>query len=780
MTGARVRLGTKAESLARLAPLITTARVLPMTYFSLGQWRAERESVLDRVLDLPWADGVLMVRSSASTEDSAAGSQAGRFRTLPGLRGRAQIATGVDQVFASYDAERPGDQVLVQPQLADAPMSGVACTRDPSSGAPYQVVNWVRGAGTDAVTAGRTGGLNTWYGTSAARHDALPPPLRAVRELLRELQELTGVECLEIEFALAPTGELVLLQARPLIVPTALVPEAAHRDTLARVAVAIPRSVRAHGPVLGERTVFGVMPDWNPAEIIGLRPRPLALSLYRRLITRDVWASARHRYGYRDLRGIPLMPDFGGLPYIDVRVSMSSLIPAGVPDPVAGRLVDHWVDVLTDQPHLHDKIESRIVVSCGGLRYPDRVDALAGAGFAADELRVLRRCLHHLTDRLIAGPLWEQDLAELRLLGGGSRAHRCRTPGREGPGCCGAGLAALLDLCAAHGTRPFAGLARAAFIAGELLDELLAEGVFSVDDRLAFIAGLGMVAGELKRDFGAMDRSAFLKRYGHLRPGTYDILSPRYDEEPDRYFDWSSPRPHAAEPVPFRPSPTQLRDIARLVGRAGFSFDAHRLLTFAGAAIRGRERAKFEFTTVLSDVLSGVRRLGERLGLSAEEMSFVDIGTVEGLTGADRSAAAVLRRAAERGAQAHAASRTVMLPPLITGRDDVLGFHVPAGRPNFVTQGRVLARVADIDAGDPPGDAIALVASADPGYDWLFSRGIAGLVTAFGGVNSHMAIRAQELGIPAVIGVGEALFRTWLGAAALDIDAAAGLVGVLT
>ncbi|GAA3085247.1 hypothetical protein GCM10020000_84700 [Streptomyces olivoverticillatus] len=78
-----------------------------------------------------------------------------------------------------------------------------------------------------------------------------------------------------------------------------------------------------------------------------------------------------------------------------------------------------------------------------------------------------------------------------------------------------------------------------------------------------------------------------------------------------------------------------------------------------------------------------------------------------------------------------------------------------------------------------PEGAIALISSADPGYDWLFARGIKGLVTAFGGANSHMAIRALELGIPAVIGVGEALYARWAQARALDIDAAGALVTVL-
>ena len=41
-----------------------------------------------------------------------------------------------------------------------------------------------------------------------------------------------------------------------------------------------------------------------------------------------------------------------------------------------------------------------------------------------------------------------------------------------------------------------------------------------------------------------------------------------------------------------------------------------------------------------------------------------------------------------------------------------------------------------------------LIENADPGYDWIFGYKIKGLLTKHGGVNSHMAIRCQELNIP--------------------------------
>ena len=44
------------------------------------------------------------------------------------------------------------------------------------------------------------------------------------------------------------------------------------------------------------------MPDWNPAEIIGIKPNQLSTSLYKYLIMDSVWSLQRFEYGYRDLR----------------------------------------------------------------------------------------------------------------------------------------------------------------------------------------------------------------------------------------------------------------------------------------------------------------------------------------------------------------------------------------------------------------------------------------------------------------------------------------------
>lgn len=98
---------------------------------------------------------------------------------------------------------------------------------------------------------------------------------------------------------------------------------------------------------------------------------------------------------------------------------------------------------------------------------------------------------------------------------------------------------------------------------------------------------------------------------------------------------------------------------------------------------------------------------------------------------------------------------------------------MPDGEPNFITQKNCTAEAVNIADGLDNRDLdgkIVMIKSADPGFDWIFSHKISGFITAYGGANSHMAIRAAELNIPAVIGVGEKKFAQYLLAKVLAID----------
>lgn len=259
-------------------------------------------------------------------------------------------------------------------------------------------------------------------------------------------------------------------------------------------------------------------------------------------------------------------------------------------------------------------------------------------------------------------------------------------------------------------------------------------------------------------------------------------MSPRYDEDPERYFDWSKQaEPAESNRAAFLLSLKQLNRTEGILKEHALDHDVLGLFDFIKGAIEGREYAKFVFTRSLSDVLSLIKDLGQEHGLSVEDCSYLDIDCVMQLYAASGSVPTVLRQCIASGMDSYRITQQISLPPLIIRPDDIYAFHLPSSEPNYVTmksaQGKT-AHVGKSDRSELTG-SILLIPSADPGYDWIFSHGIAGFITMYGGVNSHMAIRAGELGIPAVIGAGEELYSCWAKASMLAIDCSNRQVTIL-
>jgi phosphohistidine swiveling domain-containing protein len=204
------------------------------------------------------------------------------------------------------------------------------------------------------------------------------------------------------------------------------------------------------------------------------------------------------------------------------------------------------------------------------------------------------------------------------------------------------------------------------------------------------------------------------------------------------------------------------------------------LIEFIKAGIEGREYAKFVFTRSLSDALSLIRELGADYGFSVEDCAYLDYDAIRTLYSESGPVRERLAESIAQGRSRHALTRNLVLPPVIASPEEVFAFHVPPSQPNFVTRRSITAPTAQVS--EPPetfAGKILFVPSADPGFDWIFTRGIAGFVTQFGGANSHMAIRAGELNIPAVIGAGEALYTLWRGANTLCLDCSNQKVAVI-
>lgn len=759
----------KASTLERLAPLVTRASLCDQFVVPVTNWRPQRERIIADIVER-FGSRLLAIRSSAAGEDSWGSSQAGAHLSKTDVNPRPDsIGLAIDAVVESYVSPSDGDQVLVQPMVQDVAISGVVLTRDLDTGGPYYVINYDDFSGrTDTVTSGRES--KTLF-VHRARLEALHSPrLRKLVDGVAEIETVTGSEELDIEFCITEKDEIFILQVRPLVARRnwhAISDKLIDRG-LDKIRTHLTQRMAPEPGILGRTTILGEMPDWNPAEMIGTTPRPLALSLYKTLITDRVWAQARAAMGYRAVEG-PLLVDFHGRPFVDVRRSLNSFLPADLPHDIGTRLVEHQIALLDKNPLLHDKVEFEIAITCRDFAFEQCRERLTDAGLGIDGIEAFETAITRVSASALAeqagGIARQVEITE--TLRGDGAPKDTETPNLVR-------LRHLIDACRTRGTLPFAKLARHGFIGMLFLRSLVSQGVFSQQNADAFMRSIRTVAGDLVRDMhavgvGALDEADFLDHYGHLRPGTYDILSPRYDKAPKLYLGDTGRRlPEPA--VPFVPTARQLRDMDRLLHEMGYGLDGLRLLDYIAQAVTARERAKFSFTRTLSDALALIERWGAETGLSPDDLSFLTIDQI--ITAADPG---TVRELAEAAREVYRVTRAIRMPHLIRTPDDIDVVRLPLGQPTFITSRLVTARPVRIDAQDVANidDKIVMIESADPGFDWIFSHQIAGLITKFGGTNSHMAIRSAEFGLPAAIGCGERLFEILAKASVIELNCAA-------
>jgi hypothetical protein len=206
---------TKAGTLNALKGLLQSARIAPLIFYSLSEWKLNKLSCLSNIkknLGIgPW-----IVRSSCQNEDGIESSNAGKYLSILNVD-TDSLEKAVEKVIESYGKTNETDQVLIQPMLNGVLRCGVAFSHDPNTCSPYRVVNWFEGSDTEAITGGASGRM--WQ---QAAQSPIPPPktLKPVLDLMEELLYLFDGAPLDFEFAITQEidcQQIWLLQVRPLV-----------------------------------------------------------------------------------------------------------------------------------------------------------------------------------------------------------------------------------------------------------------------------------------------------------------------------------------------------------------------------------------------------------------------------------------------------------------------------------------------------------------------------------------------------------------------------------
>jgi rifampicin phosphotransferase len=320
------------------------------------------------------------------------------------------------------------------------------------------------------------------------------------------------------------------------------------------------------------------------------------------------------------------------------------------------------------------------------------------------------------------------------------------------------------------------------------------------------LASLGPVLGLSQVARGEMDRQTYIDRYGHRGPYEAECSIPRPAEDP-AWLDRQLEAFRAAQVNVVGMLAAQQAEFDQAWQRFSTRFPKksaglRQRLNRAAEVIRKRETARSELTRLAWIGRLWALKVGDLTGLGADIFHFTIAEILALLVGKEAPIACLSTRK-----ETYTRYRALPpYPPLLSGQFDPFQWAADPNRRSdyFDSHAPMLSprrKVSQLNAlvGSPGSGGVAeglvrrldspleerqlllgeiLVANqTDIGWTLLFPR-LAAIVTDVGAPLSHAAIVARELGIPAVVGCGDATTRLKTGDR-VRVDGSKGRVDIL-
>ena len=480
-----------------------------------------------------------------------------------------------------------------------------------------------------------------------------------------------------------------------------------------------------------------------------------------------MWSDNRKIYGYKDLSQFHLMTTFYGTPFIDVRIDFNSWLPNSLPNKISKNIMNYYLKNFKNEKSFHDKVEFEIVFSCYTLATKDKINQKLRKFLNSNErinfineLKNINKIAVFQIDKdykLIEELIKKQELIEKSSLYYIDKIYW------------------LVEDCKKYGTLPFAGLARCGFIAMEILNSFVEKKILTDNDKLKFLSSIKTITSEMKEDIHK-DKKIFIKKFGHLRPGTYEITSLNYKENFNKYFNNFNKKKinRNYKNKKFIFSKIQKNKINKFINENEAYKDFDSLIEFITKSIRYREYSKFIFSKSIDLIFNNIQKFGKKFSIKRDRLSYLKIVDILDLyfNLSEGEPINNIKKRIKENKIEYFKNKKIDLPDVIISPEDLYVQKKGVSKINYISNKTMYGKILDYKKTSLNSnfDKVVCIENADPGYDFLFSKNIKGLVTKYGGQNSHMAIRCAELNIPALIGVGDQMFQKITNSEYIKID----------
>ena len=739
-----------------------------------NDFNKKKDKIVYQIINYFNKKDLLIVRSSSLEEDKNTKSNAGKFESVINIPNKKkELEYAITRVFNSYKKKKKNSILFIQEMISDCDFSGVITTCNLSNQAPYYVINYFDGKDTTATTSGKSNTKN--YFQFKYNSEIGDKKFKKVIKLAKELEKTFKNNYLDIEFGVKKE-KIFLFQVRPIAIKNKIIfNKKKFENSLFKLKNKIIKLKKRNHNLFGKTSYFGVMPDWNPAEMIGTKPKALALSLYQELITDFILAKNREKYGFSDLTSNHLMSSFLGTPYIDIRVDFNSWLPKNLNINTKEKLLNYYLNIFKNNNTFHDKVEFKILFTCFNAETDKKLKNINKKILNDSEKIELKKELKKITVNSISKI--DDDIKKIEILKKKQEyVHKSKIYSIDK-------IYWFIEDCKRFGTEPFAGLARSGFIAVELLNSMLSKGIIQKNEKELFFQNLKSITSEILKD-KILSKKEFCRKYGHLRPSTYDISSKNYKE--NYYSLFKENRTNKIKNTKIKKfilSKKSKKKVLKFIQSLDKNISLKKFMDFLSKGIQFRELSKFIFTKSIDLIFNEIKYLSKRNKINFSNLSHLNIKIIKELyyNLNNENVKDFLETNIKKNTIDFEFNKYVELPQIIIKPNDVFYFTEKIGKPNFFGNKIVEKDVYFLEKNNFKvlDNKIICIKGADPGYDFIFDHQIAGLITEYGGANSHMSIRCSELNIPAAIGVGSISFNKIIKSKKVNLDPIAKKINIL-
>jgi len=776
----------KAQNLEYLNSFkIKNIEIPKFIFFNVEDWKKNREKLILQIKKE--LNKKICIRSSFYKEDNAKSSLAGKFDSFINIENNNKnIINSVENLIVQYkgfDSKKKfflKNYFIIQNYIRSSICSGVITNYALGDGAPYYSINYNDlSNSTLSVTAGDKDSFRVLHISRNSKENIRSQKFKKIIDAIKKIEKIYNFKPLDIEFAIGKNLKVYILQIRPISTTFKWkVIDENRFQLLLNKSEKKYQKIKKKNIQYGKKAIFGLMPDWNPAEIIGFQPNLFSYSLYKFLVTDKIWAIARDEMGYKKLKKPKLVYSFTGKPFVDLRMSFNSLLPKLLNKKLEKKIITFWIDEIIKKPYFHDKIEFEITDNCFYFGLKNKISKKYNF-LKKKEKKIFYDSLKSLTNKILKeyrDNFLEMnkkiiDLEKFRvqiiknfLIKDKSEIKFSKK---------------LLTKCKKQGVIPFAKQARNAFISKKILISLVDSKVLSKKSYFNILKKLETISHDYildqkNLDLNKIKRRKFTKKYFHLRPNSYDISNKRYDEkilsnemdhnEINRLLNFDIKK------IDNIITKKEYTKINTLLKKNKIETDVSNLLNFCISSLKLRENYKFMFTRTLSDGIQLLRNFSNKEKIS-DHISNTTIKSIYQIK--EKKDISKIKKRSFNNIKISEYYNYVKLPYLIVSNNDFFVSSILLSKPNFISDKNVTGKLIFLDGKSKSinlKNKIAVIENADPGFDWIFSKKIKGLITKFGGVNSHMSIRCEELNIPAIIGFGDDNFSKLEDNSIVNID----------